>query len=77
MIVIQALVLVGVGTAVGIAAALGVGFMIRRLLFGVGPFDPTVYVIVALALAVVATLAAILPVRRAYRVDPIIALRAE
>jgi ABC-type antimicrobial peptide transport system permease subunit len=77
MIVGEAMLLVGAGATVGIVAALAVGFVIRNLLFGVGPFDLTVYLVVTFVLAVVAALAAIVPARRAYRVDPIIALRSD
>jgi putative ABC transport system permease protein len=77
MIVGEAMLLVGAGATVGIVAALAVGFVIRNLLFGVGPFDLTVYLVVTFVLAVVAPLAANVPARRAYRVDPIIALRSD
>jgi len=61
----------------GLAGAAGLSTWISSLLFGVAPFDAVTYVAVAgiLALAVVAAIA--VPVRRAMRVDPIIALRVE
>jgi len=68
-------------TGLGIAAGLGLGFAVSRLLgkllFGVTPTDPLTYAAVAGVLALVATFAGYLPVRRASRVDPVIALRNE
>jgi putative ABC transport system permease protein len=46
-------------------------------LFGVGPMDPVTYAAVAAILALVSLLATYLPARRASRVDPVIALRAD
>jgi len=68
-------------TAAGIAIGIGVALVVTRvmsaLLFGVGPMDPMTYVAVSAALAAVALLATYLPARRASRVDPIVALRAD
>jgi putative ABC transport system permease protein len=47
------------------------------LLFGVTVYDPASYLIAATALAIVAGFAAWLPARRAAKVDPMVALRAE
>ena len=68
-------------TATGIALGIGVAVVLTRVmsafLFGVGPVDPTTYALVSAGLAVVALLATYLPARRASRVDPIVALRAD
>jgi putative ABC transport system permease protein len=68
-------------TATGIVLGIGVAVVLTRvmagLLFGVGPLDPITYAVVSVALAIVALLATYLPARRASRVDPVIALRAE
>ena len=65
------------GLSLGLAAALGVARLARRLLVGVAPADPAV-LIVALALAAgIAVAAVYVPARRASRVDPLQALRQE
>ena len=68
-------------TATGIALGIGVALVLTRvmsaLLFGVGPMDPVTYAAVSAVLAAVALLATYLPARRASRVDPIVALRAD
>ena len=51
--------------------------VLDRLLFGVKPNDPATIIAVAALLAGVALVAALIPARRAARVDPMIALRAE
>jgi putative ABC transport system permease protein len=68
-------------TATGIVLGIGVAVVLTRVmsafLFGVGPMDPMTYAVVSGALAAVALLATYLPARRASRVDPIVALRAD
>ena len=69
--------LVGIGLAVGIAAAAGAAHLIRTLLFEVRPLDPLVYVAVSVLFLVVAALACLIPSARAARIDPLRALRAD
>jgi putative ABC transport system permease protein len=68
-------------TVVGVAAGLAGAFALRRLvasmLFGVGAGDPATLTTVALLLGLVALAAGYVPARRASRVDPSVALRAE
>lgn len=73
----QGLTLTGLGFGLGLAAALGVTRLIRGLLFGVSPLDPTAFIGVSLLLLAVTASACCLPARRATRVDPMEALRHE
>jgi hypothetical protein len=66
-----------IGAAVGVALAVAAAFALRAALYGVSPVDPLTLGAVVLVLAVVALLASLLPARRAARVDPVVALRAE
>jgi putative ABC transport system permease protein len=65
------------GIAVGLGGALALRRIVASMLFGVGPGDPATLLMVAVMLAVVALAAGYVPARRAARVDPSIALRAE
>ena len=65
------------GLALGIAGALAIGRFLSTLLFGVRPADPLTYAAVALLLTLVALAASCVPVRRAMRVDPLVALKYE
>ena len=73
----ETLVLVFIGIAIGVPAALAGTRLIRSLLFGLGFADPIVIVSAAALLALVAALAGFVPARRASRVDPMVALRYE
>ncbi len=77
MFVRSALVLTGVGTAVGLGAAAALMRLMRTLLFGISPLDPVTFTAVPLALVAAAALASYLPARRTAAVDPVEALRAE
>jgi putative ABC transport system permease protein len=65
------------GVAAGTIAALFLSRTITKMLFDVTPTDPVTFAGVAAVLMAVALFAAYVPARRATRVDPIIALRAE
>lgn len=73
----QGLALVGLGLLIGVVAALGLTRFMAVLLYGVSPSDPPTYFVLTTVLAVVGLVACWLPARRATRVDPMIALRAE
>jgi predicted permease len=66
-----------VGVTAGVIAALALGRLARSMLFEVKGVDPVVFVCAMAGAAVVAIGAGIVPARRAARVDPIAALRAE
>jgi putative ABC transport system permease protein len=73
----QGLALTGLGIALGIGVAVVLSRVMSAFLFGVGPMDPMTYAAVSAVLAAAALLATYLPARRASRVDPIVALRAD
>jgi predicted permease len=77
MFVRSALVLTGIGTAVGIGAAAALMRLMRTLLFGISPLDPVTFAAVPVVLVAAAALASYLPARRTAAVDPVEALRAE
>ncbi|MEJ7810723.1 MAG: ABC transporter permease [Gemmatimonadaceae bacterium] len=77
MVVRQGFGLVAAGLVLGVAGALALTRVMSSLLYGVAPTVPVTYAGVAAVLAAIAALASYLPARRATRVDPLIALRAE
>ncbi|HKV50404.1 MAG TPA: ABC transporter permease [Gemmatimonadaceae bacterium] len=77
MVLVQGGRVVVVAIGLGLVGALGAGRLIRSQLFGVSATDPLTLAAVTLGLGVVALAACYLPARRAARVDPMIALRAE
>jgi predicted permease len=77
MIVGRGLRLAGLGVLIGVAAALALTRVMQGVLYGVTPTDPLTFAGVAVALLVVAGAASWIPARRATKVDPLVALRAE
>jgi predicted permease len=73
----RGLILVCIGVAVGIVAALSVSRLASNLLFGISPMDPLTFLVVPAILAAMAILASYVPAFRATRIDPAIALRGE
>ena len=65
------------GIGIGLAASYGLTRFMVNMLFGVRPDDPPTFVVVTVILAASAVVAAWLPVARAVRVDPVVALRHE
>jgi ABC-type antimicrobial peptide transport system permease subunit len=60
-----------------LAAALVLTRLMKSLLFSVSPSDPLTYIAMSIALIAAAALASYLPARKATKVDPLEALRAE
>jgi predicted permease len=65
------------GIGIGLAASLGLARLMSSLLHEVRPTDPATFLSVPAVLALVALAACFVPARRASRVDPVVALRAE
>ncbi len=77
LVVGQAMLLVAISLAIGLAGAFAATRLLSSLVYGVGLWDPLTFGSIVLLISVVAFMAAWLPARRASRVNPIIALRAE
>jgi predicted permease len=77
LIMRESMTLVAAGIAAGLGAALASGRLVQSLLFGLQPTDLVTMALAVLVLLAVSTLAGYLPARRAARVDPMVALRAE
>jgi len=73
----RALQVVAAGAVLGLAGAIAVTRVLRTFLFGVTPTDPLAFTVVTAALVAVVLTAAWVPARRATRIDPVEALRAE
>jgi ABC-type antimicrobial peptide transport system permease subunit len=65
------------GMVVGLVGALAISRFFSAMLFGVGPLDLPTWILVSSSVLAVAFIASYLPARRACRVDPVLALRAE
>jgi ABC-type antimicrobial peptide transport system permease subunit len=73
----KGLVLVGIGTAIGLAMGFAVEQLMNSMLFNAGGVDILAYVVVVPSLLLVTALAAYIPARRASRIAPTQALRYE
>ena len=73
----EVLVLLGIGLAVGIPAAMLLGQYVSSQLYGIKPHDPLIATSTTVLLALVSAAAGLIPAHRASRIDPILALRTE
>lgn len=69
--------LLALGLTLGLAGAFAATRLLQESLYQIKPFDPQIFALVALLFTVIATLACLVPARRALRVDPMTALRSE
>src|SRR5258706_4865660 len=77
LILSQAVVLIGVGLGAGLGGSAALSRSLRAPLIGGTTVDPLTFGAVAVLLALVGIVASYLPARRATRVDPLVALRAD
>jgi len=73
----EAIVLAGIGVALGILMALALAHILGSIVFDIAPYDPMTMLVSALVLVIVAVAAAMVPARRAARIDSMAALRYE
>jgi predicted permease len=74
---VQLVIGLGLGVGLTLALATAAGSGIQSILFGVSARDPMTYAVVIGVIATVSLIATLVPARRATRVDPMVALRAE
>jgi predicted permease len=77
MVMREVVALLAIGLAIGVPAALALGRFVASQLFGIKPGDPAIAAMTVAVLTCVSIAAGLLPARRASRIDPILALRAE
>jgi ABC-type antimicrobial peptide transport system permease subunit len=77
MVFREGLLLVGIGLAAGLAAAISLSHLVVSLLFGVPPHDTITFAAAAVVLLLVAAGASYGPARRATAIEPVTALRCE
>ena len=77
LVVRRAVGLMALGLGIGLAAALAVSRLLATAFYGLSHYEPALLALVVLPLVLTGMMACLLPARRAARVDPVVALRAE
>lgn len=77
MILKLGLVQLALGLTLGLAGALALSRVLQGIIVGISPTDLITFATIAVLLTIVSVVACLLPARRATRVDPLVALRAE
>jgi len=77
MVLTEVLVVIGVRVALALPAIWALTRFVNSQLYGITPLDPVAIIGAVAMLTLVAIVAGCLPARRAARVDPVVALRAE
>jgi ABC-type antimicrobial peptide transport system permease subunit len=77
MVMREGLVLAAIGAILGLGGAWAMRRVIESMLYGITPADPIAYIVAAVILITTATVATVIPARRATRVNPVEALRSE
>jgi len=77
MVLRQGMRTIAIAIVIGLVASFAATRVLETQLFGVEPTDPLTFAAVPVVLALVALAACYLPARRASRVDPVVALRAD
>jgi predicted permease len=73
----QALILTVMGLVLGVFGAIALSKFLVTLLFGIKPTDPLTFALVSIVLGTIAIVACFIPARRATKIDPLVALKAE
>ena len=73
----EVLILLTIGLAIGIPAAMALGRYVSTQLYGIEPRDPSIAIMTVMLLTTVSIAAGLIPAHRASRIDPILALRYE
>jgi putative ABC transport system permease protein len=75
-VLVQGMVLTGIGLILGVAGALALARVLENLVFGITTTDPLTFIAVVLLLGTIALLASTIPAVRAARTDPAVTLRS-